>query len=229
MNETGLETAAEETTDAVKLKIIDADIHPRMNGMHQLHPYLSRIVAQAHGGGAAQFRQGPQHRAKRLFDSEALVLPSPMARNAPTPCRPTAGGPGSNLDMLRSHHLDKYGVDTGILIAGDSVRHRGDCRTPTWRRPSSRRTTTGCSTSGVKRKPRLKLAMHVGPRRPGARRQGNRENRRASRRGCRCRFPRWTFLLGNRHYYPIYEAARSHGPGHRDARRRRGGGGGTRP
>ena len=41
MNETGVETAASETTEAVKLKIIDADIHPRMNGMHQLHPYLS--------------------------------------------------------------------------------------------------------------------------------------------------------------------------------------------
>ena len=38
MNETGVETAAPEAADAVKLKIIDADIHPRMNGMYQLHP-----------------------------------------------------------------------------------------------------------------------------------------------------------------------------------------------
>ncbi|MYA96391.1 MAG: hypothetical protein F4X91_08295, partial [Nitrospinae bacterium] len=38
MNETGVETAVEETTEAVKLKIIDADIHPRMNGMHRMLP-----------------------------------------------------------------------------------------------------------------------------------------------------------------------------------------------
>ena len=65
--------------------------------------------------------------------------------------------------MLRSHHLDKYGIDVGILIAGDLfgigglpdadmaaafIAANNDWLLHEWCEPE----------------PRLKLAIHVGPR-----------------------------------------------------------------
>ena len=207
MSEAGLEAAA-ETADGARLKMIDVDIHPRMNGMFQLHPYLSEAWRKRMGVAPLSSAKDP-NTARNVFSIPKRWYYHPHGAERPDALPPDGGRPGSSLDMLRSHHLDKYGVDAGVLIAGDLFGVGG--------LPDADMAAALISANNdwllhewCEEEPRLKLAIHVGPRDP---RLAVQEIERIGEHPAvvQVQIPQMDMLMGNRHFYPIYEAAESMG------------------
>ncbi len=208
MNETGLEAPAREAADAVGLRIIDADIHPRMNGMFQLYPYLSEAWRKRMGVVPLSSAKDPST-ARNVFSIPKRWYYHPHGAERPDALPPDGGRPGSSLEMLRSHHLDKYGIDVGVLIAGDLFGIGG--------LPDADMAAAFIAANNdwllhewCEEEPRLKLAMHVGPRDPAL------AVREIERIGAhpdvvQVQLPQMDMLMGNRHFYPIYEAAEAMG------------------
>lgn len=177
------------------MKIIDSDVHPWINGdIEGLMPYLS---------------QGWQAR----FEGKRLTLPDhplrpPLAgatsiRRDSTP--PSGGAGGSDPVFMVEDHLDRHNISYAILSsiqagklaslpnADEAVvlaRAFNDYFRENWLTVDSR----------------YRLAMCVAPHDPLAaakeiRRIGGEKNIAA------VFIPLTNILMGNRHYYPIYEAA----------------------
>ncbi len=99
------------TPDAVatatnRLAIIDSDIHPAVKSMADLRPHLSN-----------QWWEYLNTYGSRRKNGSATVEPYP--KSAPNACRrdawPQDGRPGSSLELMQKQYLDPSGVVHGIL------------------------------------------------------------------------------------------------------------------
>ncbi len=90
-----------------KLAIADCDIHPRVRGLQALSPWLAKRW-QEH---IALFG-APQRQPQATGPAFPKGQPAASRRDA---WPPGSGGPGSDLDFMRAQHLDPNNVQLGIL------------------------------------------------------------------------------------------------------------------
>jgi predicted TIM-barrel fold metal-dependent hydrolase len=98
---------AARTATASRLAIADCDIHHSPRDFKLLYPYLEKCW-HAHidmfGSHSRQGNgKGPQYPKSQPDASRRDAWP------------PGGGRPGSNLDFMRSHHLDPNGIELGVL------------------------------------------------------------------------------------------------------------------
>lgn len=184
---------------ASRTKIIDSDVHPWINGdVRGLMPYLSTAWQRRFEGG------------KSTLPDHPLRPPLAGATSIRRDTKPPGGGAGgSDPVFMQEDHLDRYDIEYAVLSsiqagklatlpnADEAVvlaRAFNDYFVNEWLAVDSR----------------YRLAISVAPHDPLAaaeeiRRIGNEE-------GVVAVFvPLLNILMGNRHYYPIYEAAEEHG------------------
>ncbi len=96
-----------ETSTASRLGVIDCDIHPARRSPEELAPFLERRW-QEH---AAQFGT-----SRRLGYQDGVAYPKGQPNAARRDAWPPEGGPpGSSLGFMQAQHLDANGVAFGIL------------------------------------------------------------------------------------------------------------------
>ena len=127
-------------------------------------PVYVRELEEAHWGEAHKHGGGPRNRRQCFFDAQALVLP-PHGAERPDAIPPGGGRPGSDLDTLRSQHLDAYGIDYGILISGD-LFGIGGCADADMAAALVSASNDWILEEWVSRDPRLKLSIQVGANDP---------------------------------------------------------------
>lgn len=181
-------------------RIIDCDIHPTPAGRDALRPYLAerwrRHLAE-HGGGGHGF-----YAARAIYPR---FQPAAARRDA---WPPTGGPPGSDLDFLRSHHLDPNGIAYGLMM-------------PLFEATGSRNVDLATALCAAVNdwqldvfagpEPRLKAAIVVNPEDPEAavaeiRRRADDPRFAQVQLGTRAVEP-----LGRRRYWPVYAAAEEAG------------------
>jgi predicted TIM-barrel fold metal-dependent hydrolase len=98
------------------MSIIDCDIHPAMASPAALYPWLPARWREHWGEYGTRLRQG-------------LSSSLPYPRMTPAACRldaaPPKGGPaGSDLDYMRTTHLDPLGIELGVLQPLGALNHQ---------------------------------------------------------------------------------------------------------
>lgn len=90
-----------------RLAVIDGDIHPAVRAMSDLKPYLSK-------------RWWDHYETYGMRRKHGSANGEPYPKSAPLACRrdawPEEGGrPGSSLRLMQEQHLGAYGIEHGIL------------------------------------------------------------------------------------------------------------------
>ncbi len=89
-----------------RLAIIDGDVHTAPSSLSELAPFLERRWLQHMQTYGSRKRHGSN------YEPYPKAAPRAMRRDA----WPDDGGlPGSSLELLRTQHLDHYGVEVGIM------------------------------------------------------------------------------------------------------------------
>ncbi|MCD2175176.1 amidohydrolase family protein [Rhizobium sp. C4] len=187
-------TTAEEPRAGTKEMIIDADVHPWINGdIKGLQKYLSRTWWEHFDGRYVL----PNH-----------YLRPPLARassNRLDAMPPSGGEPGSDPVFMKEDHLDRHNISHAIL---SSIQAGKLAAIPTPNEAIALATAFNeyFLNEFITVDDRYKLAMVVAAHDPFAaaeeiRRIGNLPSVVA------VFMPLLNTMMGNRHYYPIYEAA----------------------
>jgi len=187
--------------------IIDCDVHPNFsNGLRDLHPYMTDTWREKLGiGGAADWSS--------RFAAASYVLPLDyLYINVAGGYRSDAAradmAPGTDAVFTAEHLLDPHGIERAVLIAGHLL---GIGAFPD---PDVAATVASAYNEWMLERwlqvdTRYRGALVVAPQDPEA---AVREiERMADRPGMVAIFmPLHDILMGERHYYPIYEAAQRH-------------------
>ena len=176
-------------------RLIDVDVHPTVDGgLAELFPYMTegwreKLKGQAGGG----LRPGIAHR---------LSIPTGGTFRDATP--PDGGAPASDADFLRKDLLDRYAIENALLIVVEAATMAVATTDPDY----SAVLVSACNDYFIERwvDDRMRLALAVSPLDPELavkeiRRHGQNPKVAA------IFLPIPNIRLGNRHYYPIYEAA----------------------
>ncbi|MFT8242968.1 amidohydrolase family protein [Roseomonas sp. BN140053] len=92
-----------------RLSLIDCDIHPNMRSEAEMYPFMERRWVE-------HMRDfGPHNHQGLAYTLQHPRFNPGVARADAWP--PGGGPPGSDLDFMRSHHLDALGIEHGILMA----------------------------------------------------------------------------------------------------------------
>lgn len=102
-------TEAEITGEGrTRLRLVDCDIHPTQKKPSDLFPFMEkRWVEHMQSFGL--------HQRQPLVGQ--LMYPRMTANGMRVDAQPEEGPAGSSLEMLREQHLDRLGVETGMLIS----------------------------------------------------------------------------------------------------------------
>ncbi|SDD78759.1 amidohydrolase family protein [Belnapia rosea] len=190
-----------EAPSGSRLRLVDGDIHPAPRDLAVLDRWLPD-----------RWRRHRQEYGVRLRQPFATTHPYPKATPALSrydSWPPGGGPPGSDLDFMRSQHLDPLDIEYGML---QPLAARGmDERNPGFAAALSSAVNDWMREDWTSREPRLKATIAI----PG-------EDAAASVR----EIERWAgqpdFVqiamvsralepLGRQRYWPIYEAAEHHG------------------
>jgi predicted TIM-barrel fold metal-dependent hydrolase len=196
MNVTTLERPSNAKPAAAKLAIVDCDIHPTMRSKADIYPYLSerwRKHYDVYGTHVRQSLPGTQaYPRMQAATSRADSWP------------PNGGPPGSDLDFMRTQHLDPNGVEIGILHA---MRIGGyDQRNQDFGAALSSAINDWQLDIWLTKEPRLRGSIHVPQDNPDA------AVKEIEARAGDKRFVQVTCApgalepLGRRRYWPIFEA-----------------------
>ena len=177
-----------------RLSVVDCDIHPTLTSEAEFLPYLP-----------ARWREHMQTYRRHVRQGLHGTLTHPRMQVNRIDAVPTKGGPpGSDVNFMRTHHLDQNGVEWGLLQAlqpsGSAERNlefgaalcsaNNDWQIAEW----------------IDKEPRLRGAIQVTQEDPQA------AVREIERRASDRRFvqvslsPRAQEPLGRSRYWPIYEA-----------------------
>jgi predicted TIM-barrel fold metal-dependent hydrolase len=184
---------------ASRTKIIDSDVHPWINGdIKGLMPYLSTAWQRRFEG------------SKSTLPDHPLRPPLAGATSIRRDTKPPGGGAGgSDPEFMLEDHLDRYDIEYAVLSsiqAGKLATLPNTDEAITLARAFNDYFMNEWLTVDS----RYRLAMCVAAHDPLAsaeeiRRIGNEEGVVA------VFIPLLNILMGNRHYYPIYQAAEEHG------------------
>ena len=179
-------------------RLIDVDVHPTLaGGLDELFPYM------------------PAGWRERLKDQKGGLRPTIAGRMPKNhsggikEARPPSGGPaGSDPDFLRQELLDRYSIDIALLILVEAATL---AVAPT-DADQSAVLVSACNDYFLERwvDDRMRWALAVSPADPQLAVQEIRRHG-ANPKVAAVYLPIPDIRLGNRHFYPIYEAALEYG------------------
>jgi uncharacterized protein len=188
--------------ETTKYSLIDCDVHPHMKGgLQDLSPYLSTAVQHRIGignGSASSYREPVSIPRNQMFFNPAGVL-----RRDAVP--PDGSVPASDSGYVASHLLDAHNVSRAILIGGE-VLGLGAMPDPDLAAAIAAAYNEWLADRWLAADERFRAALVAPPQDPSLaaleiRRMGQRQGFVA------VLVPLTNILMGERHYYPIYEAA----------------------
>ncbi|MPZ92279.1 MAG: amidohydrolase family protein [Actinobacteria bacterium] len=194
--------------DRPKHGLIDCDVHPHLaHGLGDLTPYLPATWQRRIG-------IGEEHAwSKEVYAAHVSVPKNVFYINTAGVLRrdavpPDDSIPGSDPGFVGRHLLDKHDIARAVLIGGDMLG-LGALPDPDLAAVLASAYNDWLSDAWLDADERYRAAMVVAPRDPV---KGAEEIRRvAGRRGfVSVLLPLTDLLMGERHYYPIYEAAAEH-------------------
>jgi uncharacterized protein len=180
------------------MKVFDCDVHPSLNGPQDVFPYIAS--------------EWQEHFSRQEFKisgraPERYAHPGVPLRADATP--PAGGVPASDPEFVRSDLLDGWEVDVAMLLPMQGLAIAAWTDPPTahaW----SQAINDYFYDTWVKRDERFRLALTVSPHDPVL--AATEIARWAGTEGVMSvQLPLVNVLMGNRHYYPIYEAAEKAG------------------
>jgi len=188
------------STVSTKPTVVDCDIHPVINKRQDIHPFLDErwhAVLEAYGG---QRRRGTQ-----FGPSYPKSQPEANRRDA----WPKDGGKaGGNLELMQSQHLDAHNIEMGVL----NPSHGGsDMRHPGLSEAYCHAINDWQIATFTSREPRLRASVVV-PYNDGVASAKEIEARAGDPNFIQVlMYSRTGDPIGNRRYWPIYEAAEAAG------------------
>ncbi len=186
-----------EPTAVSTMAIADCDIHPTPNSVQEIHPYLDPRWREHIDTFGMLRRHG-------CLTGSAYPKGTPGA-NRRDAAPPNGGKPGSNLDFMRAQHLDPNNVQLGILNMISP--HPGGIQNPELSAALCSALNDWQVAEWTSREPRLRASVMVPYEQPLAasaeidRRAGDRSFAQV------LLLSRTAEPLGQRRYWPIYEAA----------------------
>jgi uncharacterized protein len=197
--------AAEGAHVAPAYELVDCDVHPIMRGgMADLRPFLSQSAQHRLGiDGRRELTTGGQREAVSIPRNMLYVNPAGVLRNdAHTP---DGLAPGSDPAHTASQLLDAHGISRAVLIGGE-VLGLGAMPDPDVAALIAAAYNDWLAETWLAADDRYRGTLVVGAQDPA---QAAQEIRRSgeNRRFVAVLLPLTNILMGQRHYYPIYEAA----------------------
>jgi uncharacterized protein len=185
----------------VPLGIIDCDVHPTLPTISAFLPYMSDMWRRRlEERGSLSLQQRIPGRAWRFTGGASNLRPDA------TP--PGGGAPGSDPDFMLKDHFDRNQIEAGILLPIEPAR------VDMWTNPDEAAAIAAAGNELIKnewlsRDPRFRLAMVVSPWDPQL---AAAEIRRfgGNNQVVAVWLPIINRLIGDRFFYPIYEAAAEH-------------------
>ena len=200
-------TPEAETVDVKSIGIIDSDVHPNFsNGLHDLHDYMSDTWKRRLGIGGTG---GWQDR----FAAASFVLPLDyLYINVAGAYRNDAAtdemAPGTDAAFSAKQLLDEHGISRAVLVAGQLLGI-GAFPDPEVAATVASAYNDWMDERWVQVDSRYRGGICIAPQNPEA--AVAEIERMAGRPGMASIFmPLHEILMGERHYYPIYEAAQRH-------------------
>ncbi|SDT53079.1 amidohydrolase family protein [Jiangella sp. DSM 45060] len=200
-----LDQPAAEDAEASRYRLVDCDVHPIMKGgMGELRPHLSRAAQRRLGLDDRRNLTTTGHREavsiprNQLYVNQAGVLRDDARA-------PDGSAPGSDPAFSARQLLDTHGIDRAVLIGGE-VLGLGALPDPDAAALIASAYNDWLAQTWLGADDRYRGTLVVGAQDPAL---AAREIRRAGRdeRFVAVLLPLTNILMGERHYYPIYEAA----------------------
>src|SRR4051812_19498697 len=200
-----IDDAAPSGLGAGRYRLVDCDVHPIMRGgMHDLRPHLSQAAQRRLGLDDRRDLTTTGHREavsiprNLLYMNQAGVLRDDARA-------PDGSAPGADPAFTAQQLLDANGIDRAVLIGGE-VLGLGAMPDPDAAAMIASAYNDWLAETWLAADERYRANLVVGAQDPVA---AAREIRRAGqdRRFVAVLLPLTNILMGQRHYYPIYEAA----------------------
>lgn len=192
-----------------KYELVDCDVHPIMRGgMGDLKPFLSTEGKHRLGiDGRLTLTTGGQREAVSIPRNMVYVNPAGVLRGDAH--SPDGAYPGADPHFTAQHLLDTHGIDRAVLIGGE-VLGLGAMPDPDAAAIIASAYNDWLAATWFDADDRYRGTLVVGAQDPAL---AAKEIRRAAadRRFVAVLMPLTNILMGQRHYYPIYEAAAEFG------------------
>lgn len=204
-----LEQPVADEADSRRYRLVDCDVHPIMKGgMADLKPYLSQAELRRLGLDERRNLTTVGHREavsiprNMLYVNQAGVLRDDARA-------PDGSAPGADPGFTAEQLLDANEIDRAVLIGGE-VLGLGAMPDPDAAMMIASAYNRWIADAWLSTDDRFRSTLVVGPQDPAL---AAREIHRAAadRRFVAVLLPLTDILMGQRHYYPIYEAAAEHG------------------
>ena len=192
-----------------RYRLVDCDVHPVMRGgMGELRPFLSQAARRRlglddrRGLTATGHREAVSIPRNMLYVNQAGVLRDDARA-------PDGSAPGADPAFTARHLLDANGIDRAVLIGGE-VLGLGAMPDPDAAAMIASAYNDWLAATWLAADERYRATLVVPAQDPAA---AAREIRRAAgnTRFVAVLLPLTSILMGQRHYYPIYEAASESG------------------
>jgi predicted TIM-barrel fold metal-dependent hydrolase len=199
------EPAEHGSEPSAQYGLVDCDVHPHLKGgMSDLKPYLSMAAQRRLGlGENLQLSAASRPEAVSVPRNRQYVNPAGVLRRDAYP--PDGSPPASDSAYVAAHLLDAHQISRAILIGGD-VLGLGAMPDPDLAAIIATAYNEWLADHWLDADERFRGALVAAPQDPV---QAASEIRRmGQRRGfVSVLLPLTNILMGQRHYYPIYEAA----------------------
>ncbi len=204
-----LEHPGADASGVSRYRLVDCDVHPIMKGgMGDLRPYLSQSAQRRLGLDERRNLTTVGHREavsvprNMLYVNQAGVLRDDARA-------PDGSAPGADPTFTAEQLLDANGIDRAVLIGGE-VLGLGAMPDPDAAMMIASAYNDWIADTWLSADDRFRSNLVVGPQDPAL---AAKEIHRAAadQRFVAVLLPLTNILMGQRHYYPIYEAAAEHG------------------
>src|SRR3954452_18650936 len=204
-----LDRSATTPSGAGRYRLVDCDVHPIMKGgLGDLRPYLSRAGQRRLGLDERRDLTTTGHREavsiprNTLYVNQAGVLRDDARA-------PDGSAPGADPAFTAEQLLDANGIDRAVLIGGE-VLGLGAMPDPDAAATIASAYNDWLAATWLSADDRYRATLVVGAQDPAA---AASEIRRVAkdRRFVAVLLPLTNIVMGQRHYYPIYEAAAESG------------------
>jgi predicted TIM-barrel fold metal-dependent hydrolase len=192
------------------LGIVDCDVHPTMpNGLHTLRPYIGESWARRLFGPAADQSWGTEAHASQFQLPTNRTYINPVGGVRRDARLESGAMPGSDPQVVVKELFEHYGITRGILM-GNDVLGLGALVDPDAAAVIASAYNDWLQETWVAADSRFRHAIVVTAQEPN--KAAAEIERMADKPGVAAIFmPLTNRLMGERHYYPIYEAAAKHG------------------
>jgi predicted TIM-barrel fold metal-dependent hydrolase len=204
-----LEQPVVDEAGSRRYRLVDCDVHPIMKGgTADLKPYLSQAEQRRLGLDERRNLTTVGHREavsiprNMLYVNQAGVLRDDARA-------PDGSAPGADPEFTAQQLLDANEIDRAVLIGGE-VLGLGAMPDPDTAMMIASAYNRWIADAWLSADDRFRSTLVVGPQDPALAAQEIHRTA-ADRRFVAVLLPLTDILMGQRHYYPIYEAAAEHG------------------